>query len=195
MVESPRDVLDIDNCSSLRGSGVSRVSTPQDFRNTDYRVVVVLREQETARELMDSIKNSNGEYPYQAIPIAVTAVSSPATPNTLNSCNLEMEPEKAAELLREQLECGLAAGAETMIWFTASDQIFWQCGFDAETGTQIRKAALERSVEAAQQSAELVETLYRSGLTDFQNVLDHMMLFIDDLLITHFFCHGLIGRS
>ena len=36
----------------------------------------------------------------------------------------------------------------------------------------IREAALTRSVLAAQQSAELVEALYRSGLTDFQNVLD-----------------------
>ncbi len=35
-----------------------------------------------------------------------------------------------------------------------------------------RLAALRRSVEAASASAELVRTLYRSGLTDFQNVLD-----------------------
>jgi NodT family efflux transporter outer membrane factor (OMF) lipoprotein len=35
-----------------------------------------------------------------------------------------------------------------------------------------RRAALARSVDAAQQSVELVKTLYRTGLTDFQNVLD-----------------------
>ncbi|MEJ2604116.1 MAG: efflux transporter outer membrane subunit [Gammaproteobacteria bacterium] len=35
-----------------------------------------------------------------------------------------------------------------------------------------RLAALRRSVDAASRSAELVRTLYRSGLTDFQNVLD-----------------------
>jgi outer membrane protein, multidrug efflux system len=34
-----------------------------------------------------------------------------------------------------------------------------------------RVAALERSVVAARQSVEMVETLYKSGLTDFQNVL------------------------
>jgi NodT family efflux transporter outer membrane factor (OMF) lipoprotein len=37
---------------------------------------------------------------------------------------------------------------------------------------QIRLEATERSVVAAQKSVELVDTLYRSGLTDFQNVLD-----------------------
>lgn len=37
---------------------------------------------------------------------------------------------------------------------------------------QQRAAALRRSVEAAQQSVEMVETLYRNGLTNFQNVLD-----------------------
>ncbi|MGH6915332.1 MAG: TolC family protein, partial [Geminicoccales bacterium] len=35
-----------------------------------------------------------------------------------------------------------------------------------------RREALERSVVAARDSVDLVETLYRSGLTDFQNVLD-----------------------
>jgi NodT family efflux transporter outer membrane factor (OMF) lipoprotein len=35
-----------------------------------------------------------------------------------------------------------------------------------------RRAALERSVVAAQESVELVKTLYRTGLTNFQNVLD-----------------------
>jgi multidrug efflux system outer membrane protein len=35
-----------------------------------------------------------------------------------------------------------------------------------------RRAALNRSVIAAQQSVELVSTRYKSGLTDFQNVLD-----------------------
>jgi NodT family efflux transporter outer membrane factor (OMF) lipoprotein len=35
-----------------------------------------------------------------------------------------------------------------------------------------RRAALERSVIAAQESVELVKTLYRTGLTNFQNVLD-----------------------
>jgi outer membrane protein, multidrug efflux system len=35
-----------------------------------------------------------------------------------------------------------------------------------------RREALERSVVAARASVDLVDTLYRSGLTDFQNVLD-----------------------
>ncbi len=35
-----------------------------------------------------------------------------------------------------------------------------------------RREALQRSVVAARASVDLVETLYRSGLTDFQNVLD-----------------------
>jgi NodT family efflux transporter outer membrane factor (OMF) lipoprotein len=37
---------------------------------------------------------------------------------------------------------------------------------------QLRTAALERSVVAAERSVELVLILYRTGLTDFQNVLD-----------------------
>ncbi|MCP4261732.1 MAG: efflux transporter outer membrane subunit [Planctomycetes bacterium] len=37
---------------------------------------------------------------------------------------------------------------------------------------RIRVEALERSVSAAQKSVELVESLYKIGLTDFQNVLD-----------------------
>ena len=35
-----------------------------------------------------------------------------------------------------------------------------------------RREALQRSVVAARASVSLVDTLYRSGLTDFQNVLD-----------------------
>ena len=35
-----------------------------------------------------------------------------------------------------------------------------------------RRDALERSVVAAREATKLVETLYRTGLTDFQNVLD-----------------------
>ena len=35
-----------------------------------------------------------------------------------------------------------------------------------------RRDALARSVKAAQESVRLVDTLYRTGLTDFQNVLD-----------------------
>jgi NodT family efflux transporter outer membrane factor (OMF) lipoprotein len=35
-----------------------------------------------------------------------------------------------------------------------------------------RLEALRRSVDAARKSVEMVETLYKSGLTDFQNVLD-----------------------
>ena len=35
-----------------------------------------------------------------------------------------------------------------------------------------RREALQRSVVAARASVDLVDTLYRSGLTDFQNVLD-----------------------
>lgn len=34
----------------------------------------------------------------------------------------------------------------------------------------IRREALERSVTAARKSTELVNTLYKNGLTDFQNV-------------------------
>ncbi len=37
---------------------------------------------------------------------------------------------------------------------------------------QQRAVALRRSVDAARQSVGMVETLYRSGLTNFQNVLD-----------------------
>ncbi len=36
----------------------------------------------------------------------------------------------------------------------------------------VRRDALERSVLAARQAVSLVDTLYRTGLTDFQNVLD-----------------------
>ena len=35
---------------------------------------------------------------------------------------------------------------------------------------QQRRALLQQSVTAAQRSVELVQTLYRTGLTDFQNV-------------------------
>lgn len=35
-----------------------------------------------------------------------------------------------------------------------------------------RKDSLKRSVEASKESVKLVETLYKTGLTDFQNVLD-----------------------
>jgi outer membrane protein TolC len=42
-------------------------------------------------------------------------------------------------------------------------------GYEQEAA---RRAALERSVVAAQESVELVKTLYRTGLTNFQNVLD-----------------------
>jgi outer membrane protein TolC len=35
-----------------------------------------------------------------------------------------------------------------------------------------RRDALGRSVQAAKKSVELVNVLYRTGLTDFQNVLD-----------------------
>lgn len=41
--------------------------------------------------------------------------------------------------------------------------------FDEE---QLRRDILKRSVTAASESVELVKTLYRNGLTDFQNVLD-----------------------
>ncbi len=36
----------------------------------------------------------------------------------------------------------------------------------------IRKQSLKRSVKATERSVELVQTLYKNGLTDFQNVLD-----------------------
>jgi outer membrane protein TolC len=42
-------------------------------------------------------------------------------------------------------------------------------GYTEET---IRRESLRRSVEAARKSVELVGVLYKSGLTDFQNVLD-----------------------
>ena len=35
-----------------------------------------------------------------------------------------------------------------------------------------RREALARSAAAARESVQLVETLYKTGLTDFQNVLD-----------------------
>jgi outer membrane protein TolC len=37
---------------------------------------------------------------------------------------------------------------------------------------QDRLKALERAVTAAKKSVDLVKTLYKTGLTDFQNVLD-----------------------
>ena len=37
---------------------------------------------------------------------------------------------------------------------------------------QNRRDALQRSATASAQAVELVKTLYRTGLTDFQNVLD-----------------------
>jgi outer membrane protein TolC len=37
---------------------------------------------------------------------------------------------------------------------------------------QNRRDALERSATASAEAVELVQTLYRTGLTDFQNVLD-----------------------
>ncbi len=37
---------------------------------------------------------------------------------------------------------------------------------------QVREQALRRAVEAARRSVKLAETLYRNGLTDFQNVLE-----------------------
>jgi NodT family efflux transporter outer membrane factor (OMF) lipoprotein len=43
---------------------------------------------------------------------------------------------------------------------------------EAYTQESIRLEALQRSVQAAQDTVRLVESLYRSGLTDFQNVLD-----------------------
>jgi NodT family efflux transporter outer membrane factor (OMF) lipoprotein len=45
-------------------------------------------------------------------------------------------------------------------------------GLVAYTQERIRRDALARSVIAAAYSVELVDTLYRTGLTDFQNVLD-----------------------
>lgn len=51
-----------------------------------------------------------------------------------------------------------------------------------------RRDALEESVEAAKQSVEMSETLYRSGLTDFQTVLDSQrVLFVsqDRLAVSH----------
>lgn len=42
----------------------------------------------------------------------------------------------------------------------------------AYTEETLRRQALLRSVEAAKKSVELVQVLYKSGLTDFQNVLD-----------------------
>jgi NodT family efflux transporter outer membrane factor (OMF) lipoprotein len=59
---------------------------------------------------------------------------------------------------------------------------------------RIRRDALNRSVVAAQQSVDLVMTLYRTGLTDFQNVLDtESRLFVqqDDLAGSE----GLVTRN
>ncbi len=44
--------------------------------------------------------------------------------------------------------------------------------FEAYSQESIRCQALQRSVLAAQDTVRLVDSLYRSGLTDFQNVLD-----------------------
>ena len=44
---------------------------------------------------------------------------------------------------------------------------------------QVRVAALERAVIAAQQSLDLSRDLYREGLTDFQNVIDAQQALLD----------------
>ena len=51
---------------------------------------------------------------------------------------------------------------------------------------QLRTAALDTAAAAAQQSVDLVDTLYRNGLTDFQNVLEaqRSQFELQDQLIT-----------
>ncbi len=44
---------------------------------------------------------------------------------------------------------------------------------------QARVNALERAVDAAEKSVKLAETLYRNGLTDFENVLDTQRLLVN----------------
>ena len=50
----------------------------------------------------------------------------------------------------------------------------------AYTEERQARAALRRSAVAARQSVELVETLYRTGVTDFQNVLDMQRSLVEE---------------
>ena len=63
----------------------------------------------------------------------------------------------------------LAALYETAVLAAVEEVENALVGFAQE---QQRAEALGRSVQAARQSLNMVETLYRSGLTNFQNVLD-----------------------
>lgn len=58
----------------------------------------------------------------------------------------------------------------------------------------MRRDALKRSAEAAQKTEELVEVLYRNGLTDFQNVLDSQRTLVEaqDALAAS---DGLVSRN
>lgn len=66
----------------------------------------------------------------------------------------------------------------TLAAYHAYEQAIFEAVEDIENAgaftvqDQRRLEALERSTESAAKSVELVETLYRNGLTDFQNVLD-----------------------
>ncbi len=66
----------------------------------------------------------------------------------------------------------------TLAAYRAYEQAIFEAVEDIENAgaftvqDQRRLEALERSTESAAKSVELVETLYRNGLTDFQNVLD-----------------------
>jgi NodT family efflux transporter outer membrane factor (OMF) lipoprotein len=72
----------------------------------------------------------------------------------------------AAESARTQQ---LAAAYHSTLLLALTDVENAMVGYEQE---QQRTGALKQSVDAAQQSVEMVEMLYRSGLTDFQNVLD-----------------------
>ena len=90
---------------------------------------------EYTRRLMDSIVNIEEQPIYEGVPIAVTAVSVASVPKTVEGCLMdEITPEERTAYLEDTFVCGLTAGAESVIWFSSTDERFWQCGVDPETG-------------------------------------------------------------
>ncbi len=87
------------------------------------------------RRLMDSIVDSGGQAIYDDVPIAVTAVSVASVPRTVEGCLMEeLEAAERTAYLEETFVCGLSAGAEAVIWYSATDERFWQCGVEQATG-------------------------------------------------------------
>ncbi|WP_186804770.1 efflux transporter outer membrane subunit [Limihaloglobus sulfuriphilus] len=76
---------------------------------------------------------------------------------------------KSLVAVEEALTKQLAANYESAVLRAVEEVENALVGFAQETR---RTKALERSVQAAQESLKNVETLYENGLTDFQNVLD-----------------------